>query len=61
MKLDTILSQEYVEKYQCIWPNRTILDYLNDAIEKDPDKIAIIDKKAVLLTRNSVSWLIESL
>ncbi|MFE4350088.1 AMP-binding protein [Peribacillus butanolivorans] len=46
MKLDTILSQEYVEKYQCIWPNRTILDYLNDAIEKDPDKIAIIDKKS---------------
>ncbi|MFF5398464.1 AMP-binding protein [Peribacillus butanolivorans] len=46
MKLDTILSQEYVEKYQCIWPNRTILDYLNDAIEKEPDKIAIIDKKS---------------
>ncbi|MFF2288135.1 AMP-binding protein [Peribacillus butanolivorans] len=46
MKLDTILSQEYVEKYQCIWPNRTILDYLNDAIEKNPDKIAIIDKKS---------------
>ncbi|MCO0599944.1 AMP-binding protein [Peribacillus butanolivorans] len=46
MKLDTILSQEYVDKYQCIWPNRTILDYLNDAIEKDPDKIAIIDKKS---------------
>ncbi|MBK5458680.1 AMP-binding protein [Peribacillus sp. TH27] len=46
MKLDTILSQEYVEKYQCIWPNRTILDYLNDAIENDPDKIAIIDKKS---------------
>ncbi|MGG0285968.1 AMP-binding protein [Peribacillus butanolivorans] len=46
MKLDTILSQEYVGKYQCIWPNRTILDYLNDAIEKDPDKIAIIDKKS---------------
>nr|WP_207203230.1 AMP-binding protein [Peribacillus sp. TH27] len=44
--MDTILSQEYVEKYQCIWPNRTILDYLNDAIENDPDKIAIIDKKS---------------
>ncbi|MFD6440624.1 AMP-binding protein [Peribacillus sp. NPDC060186] len=46
MKLDTILSQEYVEKYQCIWPNRTILDYLNDAIAKDPEKLAIIDKKS---------------
>ena len=46
MKLETILTQEYVEKYQCVWPNRTILDYLNDAIEKHPDKIAIIDKKS---------------
>lgn len=46
MKLETILSQEYVERYQSIWPNRTILDYLNEAIEMNPDKIAIIDKKS---------------
>ncbi|WP_458352487.1 AMP-binding protein [Peribacillus frigoritolerans] len=46
MKLETILTQEYVEKYRCVWPNRTILDYLNDAIVKHPDKIAIIDKKS---------------
>ncbi|MDP1419435.1 AMP-binding protein [Peribacillus simplex] len=46
MKLETILTQEYVEKYKCVWPNRTILDYLNDAIVKHPDKIAIIDKKS---------------
>nr|WP_211171003.1 AMP-binding protein [Bacillus sp. DNRA2] len=44
--MDTILSQEYVEKYQSIWPNRTILDYLNDAIAKNPDKVAIIDKRS---------------
>ncbi|WP_078408947.1 AMP-binding protein [Priestia abyssalis] len=46
MKSGTILSQEYVEKYQSIWPNRTILDYLNDAIAKDPEKVAIVDKKS---------------
>ena len=46
MKFDTILSEEYVEKYQSIWPNRTILDYLKDAIAKDPEKLAIIDKKS---------------
>ncbi|MBO0997640.1 AMP-binding protein [Bacillus sp. SD075] len=46
MKLETILTQEYVEEYRGVWPNRTILDYLNDAIVKHPDKIAIIDKKS---------------
>ncbi|CAK6473492.1 AMP-binding protein [Peribacillus castrilensis] len=46
MKLETILTQQYVEKYQDVWPNRTILDYLNDAIVKHPEKIAIIDKKS---------------
>ncbi|MCK1983342.1 MULTISPECIES: AMP-binding protein [Peribacillus] len=46
MKLETILTQQYVEKYQDVWPNRTILDYLNDAIVKHPDKMAIIDKKS---------------
>jgi len=46
VKLDTLLNQEYVEKYQSIWPNRTILDYLNEAIANHPDKVAIIDKKS---------------
>ncbi|MFJ8244237.1 AMP-binding protein [Peribacillus asahii] len=46
MKLETLLNQEYVEKYQSIWPNRTILDYLNEAIANHPDKVAIIDKKS---------------
>lgn len=46
MKWETILTQQYVEKYQDVWPNRTILDYLNDAIVKHPDKMAIIDKKS---------------
>ncbi|MGE7760215.1 AMP-binding protein [Peribacillus sp. NPDC097895] len=46
MKLETILSKEYIEKYQSIWPNRTIIDYLNDAITKHPEKMAIIDKKS---------------
>ncbi|MGE7903059.1 AMP-binding protein [Peribacillus sp. NPDC094092] len=46
MKLETILTQEYVAEFQGVWPNRTILDYLNDAIVKHPDKVAIIDKKS---------------
>ncbi|MFE4706506.1 AMP-binding protein [Peribacillus simplex] len=46
MKLETILTQEYVGEFQEVWPNRTILDYLNDAIVKHPDKMAIIDKKS---------------
>ncbi|MDF2789831.1 MAG: acyl-CoA synthetase (AMP-forming)/AMP-acid ligase [Neobacillus sp.] len=51
MKLATILNQEYVEKYQSIWPNRTILDYLNEAIAKNPDKLAIVDKKSRITYR----------
>ncbi|MFJ7679817.1 AMP-binding protein [Peribacillus sp. NPDC097198] len=35
-----------MEKYQSIWPNRTILDYLHDVIENNPEKTAIIDKKS---------------
>lgn len=46
VNLETILNEGYIEKYQSIWPNRTIIDYLNDAIEKHPEKIAIIDKKS---------------
>ncbi|MGE6612703.1 AMP-binding protein [Peribacillus sp. NPDC076916] len=46
MKLETILTQEYVGEFKGVWPNRTILDYLNDAIVKHPDKMAIIDKKS---------------
>ncbi|WP_338472653.1 AMP-binding protein [Niallia sp. XMNu-256] len=46
MKFETILSSEYLDKYQSVWPNKTILDYLNDAIEKNPDKVAIIDRKS---------------
>ncbi|PEZ80519.1 AMP-binding protein [Bacillus sp. AFS017274] len=46
MKLETVLTQEYVGEFQGVWPNRTILDYLNDAIVKHPDKMAIIDKKS---------------
>jgi cyclohexanecarboxylate-CoA ligase len=46
VKFETILSTEYIEKYQSVWPNKTILDYLNDAIAKFPDKIAIIDKRS---------------
>nr|WP_246439347.1 AMP-binding protein [Bacillus benzoevorans] len=40
------MDSEYLGKYQSVWPNKTILDYLNNAIEKFPNKSAIIDKKS---------------
>ncbi|WP_423801750.1 AMP-binding protein [Neobacillus sp. SAB-20_R2A] len=46
MKFETLLTPEYINRYQSEWPNKTILDYLNDAIKKHPNKIAIIDKKS---------------
>lgn len=46
MKLETTLNQEYLEQYQSVWPQKTILDYLKNAIAQFPDKVAIIDKKS---------------
>ena len=44
--MKTTLTKEYIEKYRSVWPNRTILDYLNDSVKKFPQKTAIIDKKS---------------
>ncbi|UJL45489.1 AMP-binding protein [Virgibacillus sp. NKC19-16] len=46
MKFETLLDESYIKQYEDLWPNKTILDYLNRAIEKNPDKDAIIDKKS---------------
>lgn len=46
MSFETILTKEYIEKYQNQWTNKTILDYLKQTVELTPDKIAIIDKKS---------------
>ena len=46
VKFETMLNPDYIEKYQSVWPNKTILDYLYDAVAKFPDKVAIIDKKS---------------
>ncbi|MGD8189429.1 AMP-binding protein [Brevibacillus ginsengisoli] len=46
MNLETILTEEYIKEYQSVWPNKTILDYLKEAIAKAPDKVALIDKKS---------------
>lgn len=46
MGFKTILTPEYIQTHQSNWPNKTILDYLNEAIEKSPDKTAIIDKNS---------------
>ncbi|RLL46886.1 cyclohexanecarboxylate-CoA ligase [Oceanobacillus piezotolerans] len=45
-KFETLLTDTYIEKYQSLWPNKTILDYLNEAIEKYPDNTAIVDVKS---------------
>ncbi|WP_431028607.1 AMP-binding protein [Lysinibacillus sp. LZ02] len=45
-QLQTMLTEDYVEKYQSIWPQKTIIDYLYDAVGKHPDKVAIIDRKS---------------
>lgn len=44
MTYQTLLTDAYKEQYSDIWPQKTILDYLNDAIEKHPHKTAIIDR-----------------
>ncbi|MEK3936208.1 AMP-binding protein [Sporosarcina sp. FSL W7-1349] len=46
MGYETILDSAYLNNYQSKWPNKTILDYLNEQIAKSPDKVAIIDKKS---------------
>ena len=42
----TLLTPQYIEQYSSIWPQKTILDYLNNAVAQSPDKVAIIDKKS---------------
>lgn len=35
-----------ISRYQDIWPQKTILDYLQESVAKFPHKLAIIDKKS---------------
>lgn len=44
MGFDTLLTGEIIANYQSSWPNKTIVDYLHDAISNNPDKMAIIDR-----------------
>lgn len=44
MKIDLALKESYIAENQTIWPQKTILNYLQEAIEKHPNKVAIIDK-----------------
>lgn len=44
MGYETILTPQYIQENQSKWPNKTIIDYLHEAIEKNPKKTAIIDK-----------------
>ncbi|WP_258112611.1 AMP-binding protein [Alicyclobacillus sp. SP_1] len=44
--METLLTRELEEKYQHIWPNKTIIDYLKDASARFPDKVAIRDHRS---------------
>ncbi|EKN67581.1 AMP-dependent synthetase and ligase [Neobacillus bataviensis LMG 21833] len=46
MGFETILTEEVCKKYESDWSNKTILHYLHQAIDKNPDKTAIIDKNS---------------
>ncbi|WP_019122643.1 sigma 54-interacting transcriptional regulator [Brevibacillus massiliensis] len=46
MNLRTIPTNEYVDRYKTLWPNKTMIDYLAEAIRKYPDKTAIVDRKS---------------
>ncbi|MFM1651632.1 AMP-binding protein [Brevibacillus sp. B_LB10_24] len=46
MNLRTILTKEYVDRHKTLWPNKTMIDYLSEAIRKYPDKTAIVDRKS---------------
>ncbi|WP_066066759.1 AMP-binding protein [Neobacillus soli] len=46
MSFETILTEELCKKYESNWSNKTILDYLKQAIEHKPEKTAIIDRNS---------------
>lgn len=46
INLEETLAQEHIRAYGSKWPNKTILDYLNEAAANRPEKVAIIDKKS---------------
>lgn len=41
---------------QAHWPNRTLTDYLNDAVARSPDKVAIIDHNAMTGRSTTLSY-----
>ncbi|WP_139992044.1 AMP-binding protein [Kurthia sp. Dielmo] len=43
---ETLLTDAYKTKYKALWKHKTILDYLQEAIDKAPQKTAIIDSKS---------------
>lgn len=46
MKLESLLTSDYLKANEYLWPQKTIIDYLKLAIERSPNKVAIIDKKS---------------
>lgn len=46
MKQHTLLTPEYIANNESRWPNKTIIDYLDEAIQRYPHKRAIVDHKS---------------
>ncbi|GAK14118.1 AMP-binding protein [Geomicrobium sp. JCM 19039] len=46
MAFETRLTDAYIAQYENIWPNKTILDYFDRAVDRYPNKEAIIDKRS---------------
>jgi cyclohexanecarboxylate-CoA ligase len=53
MTLATILTPETIDEYTAAgyWSNRTITDFLDDAVARTPDKIAAVDSRRQLTYR----------
>ena len=47
MDINSILTKSQIEKYtsQGFWENKTLCDYLDEAVKRYPEKVAIVDRK----------------
>lgn len=58
MKLDPILPTARVETMRAagLWPDRLIIDYLDDAAERFPDRVAVVDHNSMSGARTALSY-----
>lgn len=46
MQVETMLTSNYIKDNENLWPQKTIIHYLKNAIAQHPEKLAIVDKKS---------------